>query len=100
MPTSGTNVTTALIITSGATAAYLLWGLMTKRGDRRPPGPCQLPIVGNLVELMSNLNKLPLIFNCWADKYGPIYVVALGGVNAVIVNTMDLAGEVMSKHFI
>ena len=85
------QLSAALALSGGAIG--LLWYLRQKKHTHCLPGPTRLPFVGNLVQFIKNKDCLPKLFNEWADKYGPIYIVSIGGIDAVVINTMDLIKE-------
>ncbi|KAJ0791839.1 putative cytochrome P450 [Helianthus annuus] len=74
---------------------YLLQSLYTRLRFKLPPGPRPLPIVGNLYDVK------PVKFRCyaeWARTYGPIFSVYLDSKLNVIVNTSELAKEVLKEN--
>nr|ATG29995.1 CYP750C26 [Taxus chinensis] len=73
---------------------YILRGLRNN-GRRLPPGPIPWPIVGNLHQLgkLPNRNLEEL-----AKKHGPIMLMKLGSVPAVIVSSSAMAKEVLKTH--
>lgn len=64
-------------------------------GPRPLPGPRPFPLVGNFLQLAPRRKCLPELFNQWANQYGPIYVVSLGTVNAVVLNTPNVISEAL-----
>ncbi|XVF79448.1 hypothetical protein PTKIN_Ptkin14bG0223800 [Pterospermum kingtungense] len=61
-----------------------------------PPGPPQLPIIGNLHHLVGGLPHH--CFNKLSKKYGPIFSIRLGSVPGVVVSTAKLTKEVLQTH--
>ena len=57
-------------------------------GCRLPPGPPRLPIVGALLFLDA---KAPyLTFSQWAQKYGKVYFLWMGGVPVLVLADADV----------
>lgn len=88
------QLSTALAL-SGSLLVFC-WYMMQKKKTHCIPGPTSLPVVGNLVQFVSNKECIPQLFNRWVDKYGPIFVIRIGKVDAVVINTMDLIREAFS----
>ncbi|GJM97249.1 hypothetical protein PR202_ga14162 [Eleusine coracana subsp. coracana] len=67
----------------------------TKGGARLPPGPTQVPVLGNLHQLgplpHRNLREL-------ARRHGPVMLLRLGTVPTVVVSSAEAAREVMKAH--
>ncbi|KAL8124830.1 hypothetical protein AgCh_012475 [Apium graveolens] len=65
------------------------------RGKKLPPGPFQLPIIGNLTKL----GKLPhqSLANL-AKLYGPILHLQLGRVTTIVISSSTLAQQVLQKQ--
>nr|QCY52061.1 cytochrome P450 CYP71DAR1 [Valeriana officinalis] len=62
-----------------------------------PPGPPQLPIIGNLHNLLgSSLTHQTL--KHLSDKYGPLMYLKLGEHSAVVVSSPELATQIMKTH--
>nr|UQZ09629.1 strychnine-11-hydroxylase [Strychnos nux-vomica] len=60
-----------------------------------PPGPKKLPIIGNLHQL----GKLPhRSLRCLSNEYGPLMLMQLGSVPALVVSSADTAREVFKRH--
>ncbi|CAA0812868.1 Cytochrome P450 98A3 [Striga hermonthica] len=60
-----------------------------------PPGPRALPVVGNLYDLK------PVLVRCfteWSQIYGPIFSVYFGSHLSVVVNSAELAKEVLKDN--
>ncbi|XP_063363714.1 farnesoate epoxidase-like [Cydia amplana] len=65
-----------------------------------PPGPCSLPIIGNLISVWIGLRKLKYhhsLWQSWAKIYGDIVGLQLGSMNVVVVFGKDLIKEVSSR---
>ncbi|BBN06093.1 protein MpKOL1 [Marchantia polymorpha subsp. ruderalis] len=63
-----------------------------------PPSiPGGLPILGNMLQMT---DKRPhKTFFKWAQEHGPIFHVKTGSINNVVINSADLAKEVMVTNF-
>ncbi|XP_065874495.1 cytochrome P450 736A117-like [Euphorbia lathyris] len=66
-----------------------------KKSGLAPPSPPTFPIIGNLHQLslhpQRSLQKL-------AEIYGPIMLLHLGSVPALIISSADMAREIMKTH--
>lgn len=51
------------------------------------PGPRGLPLLGNLHQL--DVTRLSAVLEGWADRYGPLYRIRLGGRDALVVADVD-----------
>jgi cytochrome P450 len=51
------------------------------------PGPRGLPLLGNLHQL--DVTRLSAVLESWADRYGPLYRIRLGGRDALVVADVD-----------
>jgi len=99
MPLNGGSpslqLSTALAV-SGSLLVFVWYMMQKKRQQRCLPGPTTLPLVGNLIQFINNKECIPQMFNRWTDKYGPIFVIRIGQVDAIVINTMDLIREAFS----
>ncbi|KAL6603878.1 hypothetical protein ACP70R_044239 [Stipagrostis hirtigluma subsp. patula] len=66
-----------------------------KKGLRLPPGPTPVPVLGNLHQLgplpHRSLREL-------ARRHGPVMLLRLGAVPALVVSSPEAAREVMKSH--
>ncbi|KAJ7841936.1 cytochrome P450 [Mycena olivaceomarginata] len=61
----------------------------------RPPGPWQLPIIGNLHEI----RKLPwLTFTKWTRRYGPIFQINIAGQNTIVLGNHEAAADLLDRR--
>ncbi|XP_050209123.1 desmethyl-deoxy-podophyllotoxin synthase-like [Mercurialis annua] len=85
--------------------AFILWAIIWKifrlyssKPLNLPPGPRQLPVIGNLHQFMIN-GALPYRrLAGWAKKYGAIMQIQLGQVPVVIISTPETAKQVLTTH--
>uniref|UniRef100_A0A8R1DS10 CYtochrome P450 family n=1 Tax=Caenorhabditis japonica TaxID=281687 RepID=A0A8R1DS10_CAEJA len=74
-----------------ALTAYLAHELWWKRRNL-PPGPCPVPVFGNLL----SLNYPPPgyeAFEKWTENYGPVYTFWIGNTPHIMINTFDKLKE-------
>ncbi|XP_058102528.1 cytochrome P450 71A1-like [Magnolia sinica] len=66
-----------------------------RKPTKLPPGPPQLPIIGNLHQL-GNLSHRSL----WqlSEKYGPLMYLKLGSLPALVISSSKLASDVMKTQ--
>jgi len=62
---------------------------------RRPPGPWGLPMVGNLLHLLTSQPQVAL--RDLANKHGPVMYLRLGQVETVVVSSPAAAQEVLRE---
>ncbi|TXG66881.1 hypothetical protein EZV62_008156 [Acer yangbiense] len=80
------------------TTPYLFLFLM-KRGQARrqvrPPGPNQLPLIGNLHQVGESPHKsLARLSN----EYGPLMFLQLGWVPTIVISSADVARDIFRNH--
>jgi len=76
--------------------AILVWAWQsTRRPSWSPHGPPLTPWMGNLLNIDSK--KPHKTYTRWADKYGGIYHVKLGGRQQIILSDPDLIREAFSR---
>lgn len=70
--------------------------LKKARGQKPlPPGPCGLPLVGNLPFLDPELHSY---FATLAQTYGPILTLKLGGKISIVISSPAIAREVLKEQ--
>ncbi|XP_051138641.1 cytochrome P450 98A3-like [Andrographis paniculata] len=75
-------------------AIFAAYKLYRRLRFKLPPGPRPLPVVGNLYDLK------PVLVRCfteWSKIYGPIFSVYFGSHLSVVVNSPELAKEVLKE---
>ncbi|KIO15806.1 hypothetical protein M407DRAFT_86728, partial [Tulasnella calospora MUT 4182] len=84
-------------IAGAAIAAYILrkYWLAWNRPPF-PPGPKPLPLIGNLLDVRRS--RMALNFADFGEKYGPATFLRLPGSNLLIINSYDVAYELLDKR--
>ncbi|KAL3675032.1 hypothetical protein R1sor_024980 [Riccia sorocarpa] len=98
----GNNENVVGLITALA-VAFIFSLIMTARVFARkkmnlpPTVPGGLPLLGNMLQLTER--KPHKTFTKWAQQLGPIYHVKMGAINNVVINSAELAKEIMVTQF-
>ncbi|KAG1362255.1 Cytochrome P450 71A1 [Cocos nucifera] len=74
---------------------FLIHKGATPKRSKFPPSPPKLPIIGNLHQLGSHPHRA---LHALSQKYGPLMLLKLGSVPAIIVSSAELAQEVMKTQ--
>ncbi|CAG8691837.1 1627_t:CDS:2, partial [Acaulospora colombiana] len=61
-----------------------------------PPGPPRDPLIGNLRQFPKD--NWWHVFSAWQKEYGDLIFVDLPGMPFIVVNSLDMAHELMSKR--
>ncbi|KAM0048002.1 putative ferruginol synthase [Helianthus debilis subsp. tardiflorus] len=72
---------------------FLLHVSDVHRKRRLPPGPLQLPIIGNLHQLLGPKPHKTLA--TLAKKHGPLMTIQLGSITTVVASTPEAAREIL-----
>ncbi|KAG8823833.1 hypothetical protein FS842_009474 [Serendipita sp. 407] len=102
MDFSRSSLSNVLVVSGIVVLPLISWIGWTRSGsekkDRRvyPPGPPQDPLIGNLRNFPKD--KWGDTFCEWARLYGDITWVQMPGMNMAIINSYDIAQELLSKR--
>ncbi|KAF5345775.1 hypothetical protein D9758_011887 [Tetrapyrgos nigripes] len=67
-----------------------------KRGERYPPGPRGLPLLGNLFQVPIRKNWVD--FHRWQKEYGPFFYLNLAGQPVLVLNTRKVAVDLLERR--
>ncbi|XP_010508142.1 PREDICTED: cytochrome P450 76C3-like isoform X1 [Camelina sativa] len=67
----------------------------SSHGNKLPPGPPALPLVGNIFQLGPNRHRSLADFS---KTYGPVMSLKLGRVTAVVISSPEAAKEALRTH--
>lgn len=70
----------------------------TSETGKLPPGPWQLPLIGNLYHLATAGSQPHHSLRNLAKKYGPLMHLRLGQVPTVVVTSTEIASEILKTH--
>ncbi|KAF8997188.1 cytochrome P450 [Cyathus striatus] len=79
--------------------ALLLYFITLRRNPnlaKLPPGPAGVPVLGNLLHLMTGTPWLT--FKEWKKQYGSIVYINLAGQHAIILGDMKVAGDLLDRR--
>lgn len=89
---------TVLITLALASLLFFLARICFGTRPKLPPAiPGGLPVLGNLLQLTEK--KPHRTFTAWTQKHGPIYTIQVGSITQVVVNSAELAKEVMVTKY-
>ncbi|EPS98969.1 hypothetical protein FOMPIDRAFT_1125292 [Fomitopsis schrenkii] len=76
---------------------YVIRGVLLVSGkpSRPPPGPPGWPIIGNVFDMPTSYQWET--FAAWGDRWGDIVSISLFGKRMVILNSLDVANELLDR---
>ena len=89
-------VSLTCIITLLALAQWFTWVVARGRG-RLPPGPFPLPILGNLLHLITSPTPHRSLQHL-SRLYGPVFFLRLGSSPTIVVSTAEAARHIFQAH--
>ncbi|XP_054437326.1 cytochrome P450 2C23-like [Pteronotus mesoamericanus] len=87
------EIGTPVLIICFICLVFLLVRKQSHKGERLPPGPTPLPIIGNLMNL--NLKDIPASLCKLAQEYGPVYMLYLGPRPTVVLHGYEAVKEAL-----
>ncbi|KAG8947347.1 hypothetical protein FRC04_010795 [Tulasnella sp. 424] len=90
--------TQQVALAAGASVAlYWLWNYYSSPNQAPyPPGPFPLPLLGNILDMP--LDRLPVGFTAFGEKYGPLTFVRVPGSNILVINSYEAATDLLDKR--
>ncbi|OIT01834.1 PREDICTED: geraniol 8-hydroxylase-like [Nicotiana attenuata] len=85
-----------LTLVFGSNFACIFLLFLSKRNKRLPPGPLQLPIIGNLFHLLGAKPHISLAN--LAKTYGPIMSLKLGQITTIVISSSTMAKQVLQNQ--
>ncbi|KAI0311565.1 cytochrome P450 [Amylostereum chailletii] len=84
-----------------ALLALIAWIIWSRAGRSRrlhstPPGPKPIPLMGNIFDMPTKCEWLT--FSRWGDIYGDLVLVTIFGRRMIILNTAEVANELLEKR--
>ncbi|PVH96094.1 cytochrome P450 [Periconia macrospinosa] len=74
----------------------MVYAVRRRRRSKLPPGPPRLPLLGNL--LQAPKASPWILFQKWAQEYGPLVSVDFGGTIVILISDYDIAKELLDKR--
>ncbi|KAI0088550.1 cytochrome P450 [Irpex rosettiformis] len=74
-------------------ATWIVYASLCRR--HAPPGPPRLPLLGNILQVPSELQFIP--FTEWSEKYGPIFSLDFPGRHVIVLNTFKAAADLLDR---
>ncbi|ESK90559.1 cytochrome [Moniliophthora roreri MCA 2997] len=95
VPWPDSNLVTFILLSS---LAWLVPKILRvgRRESYLPPGPPTVPVLGNLHVFPTASAHIK--FAEWGQQYGDIYSLKISSGNAVVVNSMEAAAELLDKR--
>lgn len=90
------NTLIGLTVAVGCTVLYFILGNKKKPG--LPPGPKGLPLLGNLRDLPKPGEREYEVWTKHKELYGPISSLRILGQTIIVINSADLAMELLDKR--
>ncbi|KAI0088548.1 cytochrome P450 [Irpex rosettiformis] len=91
--TSDVRLASSVVVLVGV-ATWTVFSSLRRRHS--PPGPPQLPIIGNVHQVPT---QMPWIkFTEWSKQYGPIFSLNLLGQQVIVLNTHKAAGDLFDRR--
>jgi hypothetical protein len=89
------GVPTNFILPAALLFPFVVWYLR-RLSAGYPPGPGGLPYIGAVLSMPKE--KEWITYTLWKRKYGPIVGLRVLGQNIVILNTSELASELLNNR--